>query len=488
MLGRYEIDQLGQPGELDQLAELMAHAFGGSVIFTAVHPDKLQVLGYGTAVTEVTTDWGKLTAASPAQTSGCRHNVLGRGKVAEPLLFTDTANDWRMKYCPIFTTGGGPISWYATTHIGLEGQSGHTLPIGSVCVLKFGDNIPAWTQHDTDVLAGFASRIADELAAKHARSQARPRALGQSDHLDAFLRDELIGSHTGSPASDTVVASQPSVAMTAILDLQDDRGAVNASARTHDVYDRFVRRAGALLGADGLALLDVRDLRRAPPKMDAVRRGLARHESQDSGAARASLAGIDTQEAYRISILGVVASEAQAVGAFEARVAERIASLREAVRRGARAGPDEVAAAFGALVPAGSRSTVVVPVYDKAGVALVALAWSSRREAFLASDHAFVEQLATLSHASLTKQRHALATRDNLAFISHISHELRTPIHGLTGELHLLRDVQADLAREGGCVLRIEPLLAEAERCLIELRGVVDDALMCAELGEVVSA
>ena len=156
--------------------------------------------------------------------------------------------------------------------------------------------------------------------------------------------------------------------------------------------------------------------------------------------------------------------------------------MQEAVA--SEAGPDAIEAAFGVILPPRARSSVVVPVYDQAGLALVAVASAARAEAFLTSDRAFVAQIATLCHASLTRQRHAVAARDNIAFIAKISHELRTPMHGMTGQLHLMRETCAEFTPGNGWQQAIEPWLAEAERFVGGLRAVVDEALIYARLGE----
>ena len=480
MLAHWQLAEVGRPAELDELAELIAHAFRGTVVFTCALADRLNVIGYGTSNKDDVTDWGLLTAMAPPQMSGCRHNILGRDK--RPLLFTDPANDWRIKHCPVFATAGGPISYYTTLQIQMPSSAGPDLPIGSVCLLRFGDELPPWTQRETDILSDFSSRVAAELVAHHARSQTRPRALTQHDYLDTFLWDKLIGSNPGSPASNTVLASQPSVAMAAILDQQNKRVCTPGPSRSNAAFADQMRQSGTLVGADLFALLDVRDLRRTPPKMDAVRRRLVRRASRNGQAERASHKAAEALEQHRVSILGAHAADDGDVDEFEVRLAGSILALQEAVA--SEAGPDAIEAAFGAILPPRARSSVVVPVYDQTGLALVAVASAARAEAFLTSDRAFVAQIATLCHASLTRQRHAVAARDNIAFIAKISHELRTPMHGMTGQLHLMRETCAEFTPGNGWQQAIEPWLAEAERCVAGLRAVVDEALIYARLGE----
>jgi signal transduction histidine kinase len=59
-----------------------------------------------------------------------------------------------------------------------------------------------------------------------------------------------------------------------------------------------------------------------------------------------------------------------------------------------------------------------------------------------------------------------------IAFVSSLSHELRTPIHGARSQLELIREFTSPCQLE-----KMSPYLLASETCLDTLRDVLDDVL-----------
>ncbi len=363
-------------------------------------------------------------------------------------------------------------------------RKGVNLPVGNICLFRYDEQSP-WGEKENKILASFSKRISDEIIAVHDRELVAPRRELQAELVGNFIYDDLAAAPSPAHSSDSSPHSQPSVAMSAILGLQHLSNAGQAAQRERP-YDEPIRNTARLVDASFAALLDVRELERGKQKFDCVRRGLQRRHSIDGKTAAVAGQAADWHEqAHGVALIGLHAACEQDAEHLEAALQQEDAlAAIQAAAASADAGEAQLAQAFERAFPGLARSSLVIPIHDQAGLALVALVSAERREAFDEPDRAFVEQMATLCLAALTKQRLARTTRSNVAFIAKISHELRTPMHGLAGQLHLLREAYGEAERSGDELRRVGPLLKEAEECFGGLQAIVDDAIAFARLGE----
>ena len=364
-------------------------------------------------------------------------------------------------------------------------QKGVNLPVGNICVFRYDKQSP-WGEKENKILASFSKRISDEIIAIHDREMVAPRHDLQAELVGNFIYQDLAAAPSPAHSSDSSPHSQPSVAMSAILGLQNTAN-LAASAQRERPYDEPLRNTARLVGASFAALLDVRALERGKQKFDCVRRGLQRRHSIDGKTAQMAGQAADWHEHVGggVAVIGLHAvDEADGEHLESLLQSDVVVEAVQAAASKGEAGEAELEEVLSRFVPELFRSSLVVPVHGQSGLALVALVSAERRQAFDEGDLAFVEQMATLCLAALTKQRLAKTTRSNVAFIAKISHELRTPMHGLAGQLHLLREAYTEAERSGDELRQVGPLLKEAEECFGGLQVIVDDAIAFARLGE----
>lgn len=82
-------------------------------------------------------------------------------------------------------------------------------------------------------------------------------------------------------------------------------------------------------------------------------------------------------------------------------------------------------------------------------------------------DQSFLENVGHVCLSSLIKDQDAESDRARLAFVSSISHALRLPLHGLAGQLELIRGASRDL----------DEYLQVADVCMDSLRSTLQDAI-----------
>ena len=483
VLDKYLSQRDGRLAQLDEIAQLAAEVLGATILFSCVSSDSISLMGYGTNDPGDGTPWDSLVKAAPAQISTCRHSILGHDET--PLVLRN--NDWRVAKNPLFTSGGGNVELSVSCRIVLPSvtQQGVVLPVGNICVFRYDEQSP-WGDKENKILASLSKRISNEIVAIHDRETIAPRRSLQAELVGGFIYEDLSAAAPSPTLSlDSSPHSQPSVAMSAILGLQN-LSISGSSDQPGRPYDDTVRDTARLVDASFAALLDVRELHRAPQRFDCVHRGLHRRDSV--GNCTAQMAGQAAnwhEQAGGMAVIGLHAVEEQDHDNLEAVLTTdaNLAAIQAAVLAGP-VGLGQLEDAMVCLVPKLARSQLVVPVFGHDGLELVLLVSDERRQAFDPADRAFVEQMATLCLAALTKHRLAQTTRSNVAFIAKISHELRTPMHGLAGQFHLLREVYTDAGRTGDELANVGPLLKEAEDCFSGLQALVDDAIAFARLGK----
>ncbi|KAK4702387.1 RNA-binding protein 8A, partial [Phenoliferia sp. Uapishka_3] len=289
----------------------------------------------------------------------------------------------------------------------------------------------AFTQADQDLLANLGKLVAREILRGFGESE-RARAERQASFLNEYIEIETVdsASEIDSPAMDAIRKRE-----------HVDEGIWSAAQKAAASMVELTR-------ADGALLLDFRDLIESSKSSGVLRQGIV------LGSAGFTFRGgtaIKKQEDLR----------AIASAAMDWDRSTSTASIRSHC--------------FDFLLPENSTASMVFPLFDhKGSLALVVLLSSSYNGPFImeAADKTFCRNIGQLSLSMLIKHQAVQIDRRRLAFISMISHELRTPIHGLAGSLEMLkndthsRDTSLEIANE----------------CVETLRSTVDEILLLGSL------
>ena len=263
------------------------------------------------------------------------------------------------------------------------------------------------------------------------------------------------------------------------------------------MFDKAIQRAAEVVGAGAAALLDLRDLAKASAfKLDAISRGSARkqhvvrpslHDSSAPQPVAGSSADLSLNPATfkPVTVLGMSATghghaldELLVQPGFLGPIQRALSVITSQVHNTSAI----LSQAFGPAMADSTKSSVVVPVFDHSGTpALVLLVTSDEPQAFDAGDRSFVERVGHLCLAALVKDQALASERAKLAFVAKISHELRTPMHGLAGQIALIREAYADSGATEQSH-KLEPMLKVADLCLSSLQSICDDSLVFAKL------
>lgn len=128
---------------------------------------------------------------------------------------------------------------------------------------------------------------------------------------------------------------------------------------------------------------------------------------------------------------------------------------------------------FEPYLPASATTHLCIPFFSGSQPLFVIIAATSRPfYSFRASEINFVRSMGVVLRARLLQARVLEADAAKTAFLSSISHELRTPMHGVLSGLQLMRD-----AVQGGDMVEMEKLLSMTESSGQALESILNDVL-----------
>ncbi|KAH8922496.1 hypothetical protein BT69DRAFT_1334648 [Atractiella rhizophila] len=129
--------------------------------------------------------------------------------------------------------------------------------------------------------------------------------------------------------------------------------------------------------------------------------------------------------------------------------------------------------ALAKLLPDDCQASICFPFFDHLKNATLAIiVTSSAHLRFEIDDAAFVQSVGAVCLASLMKKKVVEADQAKLAFVSQVSHELRSPLYSIVGQLELIR-----MACPPELLTKIDPLLSAAFVCGETLGQLLEDVL-----------
>ncbi|KAK4703316.1 hypothetical protein P7C70_g2903, partial [Phenoliferia sp. Uapishka_3] len=319
------------------------------------------------------------------------------------------------------------------------------LPIGSVCIVdKESHGKGSFTPQDAFVLKGFSEMIGRELLLEWESSR-RAVIASQTAFLGAYLKALLV--NTGRPA-----------------DVDEPEDTLIPTIRNAADQLRF------LTSADSCAFLDLRAFR-APPSRPGLFNQNRPSSPDDSHAPDdASVTGLVAAGSTRRHSLNESLVASDVIGSLLGQ--GEVTVLAEA------GGHDWEAA----LRNPGSNSAVSHALLTYNNTGLCEFNDKTKQSPMRAlepepTDVKFVENIGSVSMGGLLRRSVMEADRAKLRFLSQISHELRSPLHGIRSNLELIKTVIGAQA-----LTKIKPLLNFAEICVTSLKEVLDDTLEFAKL------
>ncbi|GAA5977969.1 hypothetical protein JCM5350_006284 [Sporobolomyces pararoseus] len=126
------------------------------------------------------------------------------------------------------------------------------------------------------------------------------------------------------------------------------------------------------------------------------------------------------------------------------------------------------------ILPENTSDTYCVPIFDVDGSPALMIIVSSTQKwfSFEPTDRRFLQSIGAVLVGSLLRERARESDRAKLAFISQVSHEVRTPLYGVSSQLSLIREFSSPLE-----LRKLAPLLDVAEICVDSLSSVLEDTL-----------
>ncbi len=529
---RYGLHETERKESINRICALAKAYFKTDVvIITLVFNDK-QVLAAESGWVEVDPSLDEPLREIALTPSLCTHAMLRtEPEENEVFLVPDASKDWRFKENPQTVKHGGGLAFYAAASIHLpsagppspgepaftardEPDLPATLPVGSICLV---DSTPrgdsGFTAEDRQVLINLAAMVAHEFQLGR-ESQRRATEAAQSQFLAAFVSNALINEDSTKPfAAPSTVASylNKGKARAAAKAAEAHRPAPSPlvpstdanptpSSSTETVTSSLPSSSSSLppppaqfqiptetlcglTGASSAAILDVRAYRcpmpppprapnGAPASPVAERRPQVAKTVIDGGAANGSQLGkiYLMGEAGRVDWTQLLKEEHAKVGATV------IDGLRALYDGGEAEGSSlsGVHSPWADLLGEQGHATSVTPIYDVDGspALVIVLGSDAPGFAFDAADRAFVEGVGAVAVGALVRQRAVQADQAKLSFVSQISHELRTPIHGVVSQVELIREFSTPKQ-----LITLSPFLDVADICLESLRDVLDDVL-----------
>ncbi|GAO51604.1 hypothetical protein G7K_5700-t1 [Saitoella complicata NRRL Y-17804] len=332
-------------------------------------------------------EWAGRCFARMRVDSICAHTLLlkhqGEGTVRERVFTVeDTREDWRFR-SKSYVVSHPHIRSYAGVPLVSEG--GYNL--GTLATVHTSPRI--WTDRERRILLDLSAAVVRELELVAERRRAE-----EGRRMQNSIRAFTARWWTSSPL--------------------DKRGMVR------EVLGRAVEVGGECLGCEGMLALDVRDAfagGRGGRDEGGVCGEIARWEGMDGRLPRGSEVDV------------------RWVREFVAAHPNGCVLDRE---------PASSSEAICPLLSVDSTSAIVVPIYDhlSAPYALLVASLSSPKRHFLEMEVEYLSALGSACTAELLKRQIAAADHAKTVFISNISHELRSPLHGVLACGELLRKTE----------------------------------------------
>ncbi|GAA5892979.1 hypothetical protein JCM8208_004142 [Rhodotorula glutinis] len=454
---------LDDPRMLDSVTDIceLARAFfpeDVTVAAFAVAEQMSLIMGLSRAAGD-DADWQGTMSKMDASWCLGRHTLATEGGL---FVVLDAAQDERYQSNPMFKPGS--TRFFAAVPVSLptastsDGLPPTMVPVGILSCLSKSPHSEV-TDAQVAALRMLAKRIERDLALAQEMEQQR-RAREQASFLSSFLQLTLGGT--------AVSSEKASASMQAVF------GGAGISSR-HDTapFDLAAERLCALSSASSAAILDLRDFlpaRNGVGAADELQRQAQRprvhfrspgtggidYDASSHPLVVLGHSGLSDESIRRVGSLGK-----GDIDGFEALVRKIKAGKADAV-------PIEETV-LSHLVPPDARASHLVPILDhtQSLALLIVISLDEHVDELTESDATFFANVGHVSLSALVKDQDVESDRARLAFVSSISHALRLPLHGLAGQLELIRGASTGLDEQ----------LAVADVCMDSLRGLLDDAL-----------
>ncbi|BGP23233.1 sensor histidine kinase/response regulator [Rhodotorula toruloides] len=466
LVRKFDLDGLTPLIAVSELCELVRSFFGPdiTVLATSLTASRTCLIGISQSPQD-TLDWQASLEEIESTWCMCRHGIFAGEDDAFVVL--DTARDWRVGNIPLYSESG-KLHFYAGVRISLpsdaldDGQSGASrpIPIGTLCAVSHQAQAEV-TQPQLTALKTLARRIEREiLVANEARL--RRRGQQQAAFVSEFLQLTLGGSATpskASPGMEAVLSANPNAPP-------------SPSSPTSAAFIHAAQRLCDLTGVTSAAIVDTRSSTASPQNS-------AGWCSDSCGGARRPRIVYRTEtpegSTYEIeegvaplAILGQAGVPEEQLEKAETLSKEDLRAFDDFVRRlrvgehGADTLPDKI---LSHLVVGKAESTRLIPIFDH-NQALALLIFVSLPDPLLElgdGDRTFAKNIGWVCLSALIRDQSSESDRTKLAFVSSISHALRLPLHGLAGQLELMRGAGAGVE--------------VADVCMDSLRSLLDDSV-----------
>lgn len=393
--------------------------------------------------------------------------------------------------CSPLYSESGKLHFYAGVRISLpldaldDGTSGPSrqIPIGTLCAVSHKAQREV-TQPQLTALKTLARRIEREILVEN-EARLRRRGQEQAAFVSEFLQLTLGGSASpskASPGMEAVLSANP-----------NDPPA--PSSPTSAAFMHAAQRLCDLTGVSSAAIVDTRSSTASPQNSagwcpDSF--GSARRPRIVYRAETPEGSTYEIEEGVApLAVLGQAGVPKEQLEKAEVLSKEDLRNFDNSVRRlrivrlsphiaartldslahtqsqhGADALPDKI---LSHLVVGKADSTRLIPIFDH-NQALALLILVSLPDPFLElgdGDRTFAKNIGWVCLSALIRDQSSESDRTKLAFVSSISHALRLPLHGLAGQLELMRGAGAG----------VDEYLRVADVCMDSLRSLLDDSV-----------
>ncbi|KAM0749780.1 hypothetical protein T439DRAFT_381348 [Meredithblackwellia eburnea MCA 4105] len=473
---RYGLDEwTGQDtrsNDLSELASIARAIWKETVLIVGVLEEQVVVLGQALKGDDETTDWENAARKLAPVNGLLRPNGLPAGEAWDGKPKLVIVPDDSAELQALLQDENNPIGFFAFVPIQLPLPSNDSdiLPMGGLLVCSREHRLPgSFTDEDKKLLLSIANLVSKELQRGHADIRRRKRT-SQASFINRFLEATLSNSNkiaTSAPSSrresdsshvapDALRTSLQSPGMAAVTGMHFGPGGI--ASRHGSVFRAAAREISSVASGLGAVIFDLRAF--------------------SSSVASAETRSGDQQH-RRLQHIDVLASHA-----FDSTMEDKIAGQEElqaisgAINGWRKNVEPYHANALSFLLPATSKWSLTIPIMDHTGVPVLLVLVSSDEEKQLdESDKMFIRNVGQICLSSLLREEAMSADRSKLAFVTQISHELRTPVHLLGGQLELTRQELVTSQQEG-----LRNFFKIADICLDSLKSIIDDSIDFAKL------
>ncbi|GAA5821483.1 hypothetical protein JCM11251_004644 [Rhodosporidiobolus azoricus] len=454
----YGLDDPKTAQALDDLCSLARAFFPPeiTVVVTAVDETATFLAGMSRAPHDEV-DWAKALETLPATFCLCRLVLTTTG--SEPFVVLDSAEDWRVRNNPLLHPDTGALRFYSSVRVSLPysataSTSPTAIPVGSLAAVSRypqKDITPA----QVAALQMIARRVEREIQLGWQERQ-RMKARDQAAFISSFLRLTLGGSN-----SEEAVKFSPAMA------------AVTSAKQQSAAFTLAAERMCSLSTAQSCAILDLRAFQPAKSKIAA---GAAEHERKakrpkvyyhphSAHGLHNSYEGVNP-----LVLLGDYGVPEKGLERCRKVGKEDFKSFEQVVRCVKEGKVDQSViddSILANLVPSDALSSRLVPIYDHNNSLALLIVLSLDEQMHDASDIEWIKNVGHVCLSVLVKDQDVEQERQQLAFISTLSHALRTPVGALALQLDLLRGSDGELSEE----------LQVADACLDSVKSLLEDAV-----------